>query len=79
MLLFPPPRHSKIEVFNVLNLLSWGRRREAAPVLLEHFGQTAQPVQTSQPIFRLNATVPRWTTLPVESAFQLQLALRYRF
>ena len=71
----------QLDVFNVLNLLSgdWGRLREAAPALLEHVGQTAEPVQTSRPIFRFNIKYPGWTTLPVESAFQLQLALRYRF
>jgi hypothetical protein len=70
---------AELDVFNVLNLLNggWGLLRQAAPALLEQVGQTSAPVQTSQPIFRLNA--PRWVTDPVESAFQLQLALRYRF
>jgi hypothetical protein len=72
---------AQLDVFNVLNLLSsrWGLRRQAAPLLLEQVGQTAQPVQTSQSIFRFDATAPRWTTVAAESAFQLQLALRYRF
>lgn len=72
---------TQLDVFNVLNLLkgSWGLRREAAPALLEHVGQTAGPVGTSLSIFRFDTTSPRWTTLPVESAFQFQLALRYRF
>jgi hypothetical protein len=71
----------QLDVFNVLNLLNgdWGRRREAAPALLEHVGQTPEPIETSRPIFRFNAGNGGWTTLPVESAFQLQLALRYRF
>jgi hypothetical protein len=71
----------ELDIFNVLNLLNgdWGRRREAAPALLEHVGQTAEPVRASRPIFRFNTSDPGWTTLPVESAFQLQLALRYRF
>ena len=71
----------QLDLFNVLNLLNsaWGLRREAAPALLEHVGQTAGPVQTSHSIFRFDATAPRWKTLPTESAFQLQLALRYRF
>lgn len=80
----PVGRHTleiQLEVFNVLNLLSsrWGLRREAAPALLEHVGQTAEPGQPSHSIFRFDATAPLWTTLPAESAFQLQLALRYRF
>ena len=70
----------QLDVFNVLNLLrsSWGLRREAVPVLLQHVGQTAEPVGTSLSIFQYNTTTPRWTTVPGESAFQLQLALRYR-
>ena len=72
---------AELDVFNVLNLLNgdWSLRREAASSLLQHVGQTAEPVQTSHSIFRFDSETPRWTTLPVESAFQLQLALRYRF
>jgi hypothetical protein len=72
---------AQLDVFNVLNLLrsEWGLRREAAPILLEHVSQTAEPAQTSQSVFRFDSTVPQWTTLQPESAFQLQLALRYRF
>ncbi|MDQ3081206.1 MAG: hypothetical protein M3R07_03215, partial [Gemmatimonadota bacterium] len=72
---------TQLDVFNVLNLLSsgWGLRREAVPLLLDHVGQTAESSRPSQPVFRFDATSPRWTTLPVESAFQLQLAVRYRF
>ena len=72
---------AQLDAFNVLNLLysRWGLRREAATSLLEHVGQTAESVQTSVPVFRFDVNTPRWTTLPAESAFQLQLALRYRF
>ena len=72
---------AQLDVFNVLNLLSssWGLRRQAAPLLLEQVGQTAGTVQTSQSIFSFDATAPRWTTVAAESAFQLQIALRYRF
>jgi hypothetical protein len=71
----------QVDIFNVLNLLNgnWGRRREAAPALLEHVGQTAEPVQTARPIFRFDATTPHLTTVATESAFQVQLAIRYRF
>ena len=71
----------QLDVFNVLNLLNagWGQQRRAAPAILEHVGQTADPVQASRPIFRFNTNNPDWTTSPAESAFQLQLALRYRF
>nr|MBA3969600.1 TonB-dependent receptor [Gemmatimonadota bacterium] len=72
---------AQLEVHNLLNLLNqeWGHYRVAAPALLEHVGQTAGPPGAAQPIFRFNPTAPQWTTLPSESAFQLQLALRYRF
>ena len=72
---------AQLDVYNVLNLLNgdWGRYRVAAPALLEHVGRTAGPVESAQPIFRYNVAAPAWTTLPPESAFQLQVALRYRF
>jgi len=71
----------QLDIFNVLNLLNgdWGKRREAAPALLEHIGQTPEPVQTARPIFRFDATTPHLTTLADESVFQLQLAVRYHF
>ena len=72
---------AQLDIYNVLNLLNgdWGRYRVAAPALLEHVGRTAGPVESAQPIFRYNVAAPVWATLPTESAFQLQLALRYRF
>jgi hypothetical protein len=71
----------QLEVQNVLNLLNarWGLQREAAPALLEHVGQTAEPTKPSRPIFRFTSTNVGWTTNPDDSAFQLQLAVRYRF
>jgi hypothetical protein len=80
-----PIRRRSIEVqadlFNVLNLLhrDWGTLREAAPALLEHVGQSSESGQSPQSIFRFDRSAPVWTTLATESAFQLQLALRYRF
>ena len=81
---FPIARRSidvQLDVVNVLNLLNarWGERREAAPTLLEYVGQTAGPAQTSQPLFRFESTRTAWTTRRSESAYQLQLAIRYRF
>lgn len=72
---------AELDIFNVLNLLNgdWGRYRVAAPRLLEHVGQTPGPTETRQPLFRFDTTRPEWTTLQTESAFQLQLAVRYRF
>jgi hypothetical protein len=72
---------AQLDVYNLLNLLSssWGHTRIAAPALLEHVGQTPGPLEESQPIFRFDEMAPRWTTLPAESAFQLQFGLRYRF
>lgn len=80
----PVGRHAveaQLDVFNVLDLLSddWGRYRVAAPALLEHVGQTEGPPETTQPVFRFDTTAPEWTTLETESAYQIQLALRYRF
>jgi hypothetical protein len=71
----------QLDVFNVLNLLDsdWGRWREASASLLEHVGQTPGPGGTSLPVFRFDAAAPRWLTNPLQSAFQLQLGLRYRF
>jgi hypothetical protein len=72
---------AELDVFNVLNLLNgrWGRFRVAEPFLLEHVGHTPEAPETTQPIFRADATRLHWTTLKTESAFQLQLAMRYRF
>ena len=71
----------QLELENVLNLLDsgWGLRREAAPGLLEHVGQSGDSPLTSRPIFRFSSTNVGWTTNPDDSAFQLQLAVRYRF
>jgi hypothetical protein len=76
-----PGLEAELDVFNVLNLLNgrWGRYRIADPQILEHVGHTAGSPEATQPIFRVDATRLQWTTLQTESAFQLQLALRYRF
>ncbi|HET7693577.1 MAG TPA: hypothetical protein VFM44_10865, partial [Gemmatimonadota bacterium] len=72
---------AELQAFNVLNLLNrdWGRYRVAAPALLEHVAQTPGAPEESVPVFRFDATAPKWTTFTTESAFQLQLAVRYRF
>lgn len=72
---------AQLDVFNVLNLLNkvWGVYRVASPTLLEHVGQDSGPADAAQSIFRFDTTRPEWTTLPTESAYQLQLALRYNF
>jgi hypothetical protein len=69
-----------LDLFNVLNLLDshWGLYRVSDPRLLEHVGQTPGAVETAQPVFRFDTNRPQWTTLPTESAFQLQLGVRYR-
>jgi hypothetical protein len=72
----------QLDVFNVLNLLnpSWGRTRIVSPgpnaSLLE---QVAQDLSLSQPIFRFDRGRVRFDDQNVESAYQLQLALRYTF
>jgi hypothetical protein len=72
---------AELDVFNVLNLVngSWGRYRAARPRVLEHVEHTSGPTVASQPIFRFDPTRNEWETLPTESAYQLQLAIRYRF
>jgi hypothetical protein len=47
--------------------------------LLEHVAQTTDLGQPWRSVFRFNAAAPRWTPVAAESAFQLQLALPYRF
>ena len=72
---------AQIDVFNALNLLNerWGKRREAAPGLLEHVEQTTTSAGASRSVFHFDPSTPRFTVLTEESAFQLQLAVRYRF
>lgn len=72
---------AEFDIFNVLNLLSssWGLNRVAQPGLLTHVAQTGSDVLTSQPIFRFDTRRPEWETRATESAFQLQLAVRFRF
>ena len=70
-----------LDVFNVLNLINakWGLYRVAEPRLLEHAGHTPGPPESAQGVFRFDAERPQFTTLTTESAFQLQIGLRYRF
>lgn len=72
---------AEVDAFNLLTLVhhEWGQYRVAVPSLLEHVAQVAGPSGATQPVFNFNASAPRWTTLPTESSFQLQLAMRYRF
>ena len=72
---------AQLEVFNVLNLLrqSWGLYRTAPGPLLVQVSQAAAGSPLAQPVFTFDATRPRWTVSPLESAYQLQLALRYSF
>jgi hypothetical protein len=71
----------QVDGYNLLNLLhrEWGQYRVAAPALLEQVDQTGGSASVAQPIFHFAPGRPQWTTLPTQSAFQLQLALRYRF
>ena len=71
----------QFDVYNLLNLLdrAWGQYRVANPSLLQQVNETAGPPTTSHPIFNFSTTRTQWNTLPAQSAFQLQLALRYRF
>jgi hypothetical protein len=74
----------QLDVFNLLNLLNdnWGRFEEVAgatPPLLQHVGRTLGPAAASQPMFRFDPARSRFDTQNVESAYQLQVALRYSF
>jgi hypothetical protein len=71
----------ELDAFNLLDLLSvgWGRYQLARPGILEHVGQATDAEGGSQPIFRFDPGFARWETLPAESAFQLQVAARFRF
>jgi len=71
----------QLDVFNVLNLLDrdWGLYRVPNAVLLRQVGQTTGPASKSQPVFHFDEARPRYDTQNVESAYQLQLALRYSF
>jgi len=71
----------ELDAFNLLNLLSdgWGRYRLARPRVLEHVGQGTDAEGNALPIFRYDPGFTPWETLPAESAFQLQVAARYRF
>ena len=72
---------AEIDAFNLIHLVkaSWGLFQTASPRLLEQVRQTAGSPQTSQPVFRYDTARAEWVVLPEESAFQLQVALRYRF
>ena len=71
----------ELDAFNLLNLLSdgWGRYRLARPRILEQVGEGTDAAGGIQPIFRFDPAFTPWETLPAESAFQLQVAARYRF
>jgi hypothetical protein len=79
--------HVELQVFNLLNLLHrrWGEYRiangrtdVAAPALLEHVGQDG--TASAHPVFRFRTTAPSpWRAEPLESAYQLQFVVRYRF
>jgi hypothetical protein len=67
-----------VEVFNLLNLLNprWGLMRVPNTVALEHLRQNLTP---SEPVFRFDPARATYSAANVESAYQIQLAARYRF
>jgi hypothetical protein len=71
----------ELDAFNLLNLLNvgWGGYQLARPGILEHVGQAVDAEGGSQPTFRFDPNFTKWERLPAESAFQLQVAVRYRF
>jgi hypothetical protein len=72
---------TQLDVFNVLDLLNvdGGRYRVAEPRVLTLVRQTPGPPETAQSVFRFDPVRAGWRTLATESAFQLQLAVRWRF
>lgn len=74
-----------LDVFNVLNLLNaaWGELRVVAPgpnaSLLAQVRQTSGPPTRSQPVFRFNKAAAQFTSQNLQSAYQLQLGIRYSF
>ena len=80
----------ELQVFNLLNLLNSGWGRVQLPTgantavtmhvpLLSHTGQTAGPLLQSQPIYRFDTGMRRYSDMNVDSYYQLQLAVRYDF
>lgn len=75
----------QLDVFNALNLLNanWGKFRVVTPgpnaSLLAQVGQTTGTPAQSQPIFRLNQAAARFDSDNLQSAYQLQLGVRYSF
>ncbi|MFL5479850.1 MAG: carboxypeptidase regulatory-like domain-containing protein [Gemmatimonadaceae bacterium] len=69
-----------LEIFNVLNLLNphWGLVRVPNTVALQHVRQNMS-VTPAEPVFRFDPARAAYSTDNVESAYQLQLALRYHF
>jgi hypothetical protein len=78
----------EVQVFNALNLLNarWGRvaiPSLATPALtsqvalLSQVGQTVGPPSVSQPLYRFDTTLPRYSVQNLESFYQIQLAMRY--
>jgi hypothetical protein len=69
----------QVEVFNLLNLMNpeWGLFRVPKRSILEHVRQTTG--NPSNPVFRFNPATARGTTQNLESAYQLQLSVRYSF
>lgn len=80
----------ELQVFNLLNLVNsdWGRvelptlANPAATMqvpLLSQTGQTPGSLSQSQPIYRFDTTLRRYSYMNVDSYYQLQFALRYEF
>ena len=78
----------ELQVFNVLNLLNdrWGRVHVPALAMpgttsqlavLSQIGATAAPY--TQPIYRFDPTLRRYSSENLDSYYQVQLAARYNF
>ena len=71
---------AQLDVFNVLNLLhaSWGRLETPTVNVLSHIDQARLP-NVGKPAFTFRPDLPRFSHDNTDSAYQLQLSLRYAF
>jgi hypothetical protein len=71
----------QLEVFNLLNLIDkdWGQYKVPTAVILQQTSRTAGSASTSQPVFHFDDTRAAYSVDNVESAYRIQIALRYSF
>lgn len=84
------PLTIELQIFNFLNLLNsdWGQVQlptlgtpsvSTQVAVLSQTGQTAGSLSQSQPIYRFDPTLRRYSVQNIDSYYQLQLGVRYAF